>query len=520
MPVGQEAPGRGTGRCYVGPMGETFDYVIVGAGSAGCILAARLTEDPGTTVLLLEAGPDWRSKEAGPEVRSLNPGLVLDNPALADLQYPTLVATRTPGQERSVLWRGRGVGGSSTVNGVLAIRALPGDHDGWGLPGWGWDDVLPLYRRLETDHDFGAEAYHGADGPLPIFRMPRDEWGPVDRAIAAAAEPGYGWCDDHNAPTGSGVSPYAINGDPATRTRVTLNDAYLEPARDRLNLTVWGDVLVDRVVVAGGRAVGVRAQVEGEWRTIEAGEVLLCAGAVHSPAVLLRSGIGPGLGVASLPVGLHLQDHPLCAVGVPLREEARSASTARHTNVCVRYSSGLAGADDNDMMIVGMNLTPMGPFGLIGAWVNQCWSRGTLRLASPDPSEHPVIDEHMLTDERDLVRMRDAVRRLAELVASPAVTALTDAPVFDFSGQPFELPSTDAALDAWILALARDAQHICGTARMGTGDDSVVDANCRVHGVDGLRVIDASVFPTVPRANTHLMVLAVAERMADVLRGR
>jgi len=171
-------------------------------------------------------------------------------------------------------------------------------------------------------------------------------------------------------------------------------------------------------------------------------------------------------------------------------------------------------------MIVGMNLTPMGPFGLVGAWVNQCWSRGRLHLASADPEAHPVIDEHMLTDERDLVRMRDAVHRLAELVASPAVTGLTDAPVFDLSGRPFALPDTRAGLDAWIHALARDAQHICGTARMGTGADSVVDAECRVHGIAGLRVIDASVFPTVPRANTHLMVLAVAERMADVLRGR
>jgi choline dehydrogenase-like flavoprotein len=297
--------------------------------------------------------------------------------------------------------------------------------------------------------------------------------------------------------------------------RVTTNDAYLEPARDRPNLRIIGDALVDKVIVESDRAIGVRVKLDGEWTTIEGGEIVLSAGAVHSPAILLRSGIGPGLTV-DLPVGEHLQDHPVVFAVLPLRDEAQPATPFdRHTNVCVRYSSSLAGAGRNDMMIVGMNRTPIAPVGLIGVWINQCYSEGTLRLASPDPAVDPTIDEDMISDERDRVRIVDGVRRIIELASAEGVRAITTAAPFDRFGEA--LPSVDASDDevaTWAVRAAGDAQHICGTARMGVGDDAVVDADCRVKGVDGLRVIDASVFPSVPRANTHLMVLAVAEVMA------
>jgi choline dehydrogenase/5-(hydroxymethyl)furfural/furfural oxidase len=196
------------------------------------------------------------------------------------------------------------------VNGILAIRALPEDHDDWRLDGWRWADMLPYYRRLEHEHDYPDDPWHGVDGPVPIFRLPPERWGAVDAALAAAAgDAGYGSCPDHNAPTGCGVSPYAINGDPVREVRVTTNDAYLAPARDRLNLTIRGDSLVDRVLVEGGAAVGVRARIKGDWTDVHGGEVILCAGAVHSPAILMRSGIGPEGDIADLPVGRHLQDH-------------------------------------------------------------------------------------------------------------------------------------------------------------------------------------------------------------------
>jgi choline dehydrogenase-like flavoprotein len=453
------------------------------------------------------------------ELRSLNPGLVIGAEKFDDWQYPELTARRTDAQEPMLFWRGRGLGGSSTINGIIAIRALPDDHDRWG-PGWTYLELLPYLCRLEDDVDFGAAPYHGSGGPVPVWRMPQEAWGPIDVALRdAALAAGHPWCPDHNAPTGTGVSPYAINA--RSGARVSTNDAYLEPARHRPNLRIVGDALVDRVRFGGGRAVGVRARVDGRWTDVGGGEVLLCAGAVGSPAILQRSGIGPAavLRAASidqrveLPVGEHLQDHPIAYRFVQVHPERRPAVTDRHTNCCVRYSSGLAGTGENDMMLVAMNHTTRHPgVGLLAAWVNQCFSEGRLWVTSAAPEVLPSIDERMLSDERDLVRLRDGMRRVDALVAHDAFAAIGEPlPLNDGDGG---LGDDDGELDRWLVRHSSDAQHVCATARMG----DVVDADCRVLGTDALRVVDASVFPAVPRANTHLTVLAVAECMGDRLR--
>jgi choline dehydrogenase len=366
-----------------------------------------------------------------------------------------------------------------------------------------------------------------------VYRAPKEKWGAADRALAESALAlGYPWCDDHNAPTGSGVSPYAINS--RDGQRVTTNDGYLEPARGRPNLTIRGDALVDRVEFEGTRATGVSARIDGLWQSIRADEVILSAGAVHSPAILQRSGIGraehlKSLGVApriDLPVGEGLQDHPVVQLLLMLREESRVPTPDfRHTNVCVRYSSGLVDSEENDMMFVGMNMVLGNPsMALYGCWVNLCYSRGSLRITNADPDVDPQVEERMLSDERDLLRLRDGARRLFEVARQPATAAIaTDAVTLSLDAdyrRGVDGFATDADLDAWLLGAAGDAQHIVGTCHMGPPDDpdAVVDTECRVLGTEGLRVIDASIMPEVPRANTHLTCVMIGEHMADVLR--
>jgi choline dehydrogenase-like flavoprotein len=335
---------------------------------------------------------------------------------------------------------------------------------------------------------------------------------PFDDALRAAwAELGYPTADDYHALDATGVSRVALTL--RDGRRVSTNDAYLEPARTRANVHVRGDVLVDRVLLDGRRAVGV---LTADGESIDARDVIVSAGAIHSPAILLRSGVGVDDG---LPVGANLKDHAATpGFEVALRPEGRMASSdAPVLTSMLRYTSGLADAGPNDMQMVAFGATGPTDDGLVGGRligaVMRVFSSGEVRLASSDPTVDPVVEFRMLSDERDLVRLRDGVYRMIDVMEQPAVERIATSVVA--LETPLDELRTDDAIDAWLIDNLADYVHAVGTCRMGrTGDDdAVVDLDCRVRGYEGLRVCDASVLPDLPKANTHLTVVAVADNL-------
>ncbi|MBM3925118.1 MAG: mycofactocin system GMC family oxidoreductase MftG [SAR202 cluster bacterium] len=500
-----------------------YDVVIVGAGASGAALAARLSEDVGVRVLVLEEGPDYPTLEATPRDVKHFYG------KLSTLQGEyvwrcSAYVNEEQGLSDAVM-RGRCVGGSSAINGAVLFRGLPGDFDGWtslGNSEWSFEKVLPYFKRMECDEDFGGE-FHGRDGPMPVRRAGFEEMLPVASAFyQACLAKGFAERADLNSPEAvEGVGPHCVadrNG-----LRVNTSMAYLWPARQRKNLTIIGNRKAQRVVLKGSRAVGVEVVSGREVSVVEAGEVILSAGAIGSPFILMHSGIGPkevleskGIRVRhDLPgVGRHLMNHVSAPVafknGPGLRRDVLISQ------VILRWtSSGSAVKGDMSLAVDARYDIDGAPHTRLGVGLQSPKSEGYIELVSSDPEAAPVLHYRALSEGEDMRRMREGVRMAVDMRRRAEFQGL-------FAGLtapgPRDLES-EGALEEWIRLNVKASQHYCGTCRMGTGDEAVVDQWCRVRGMEGLRVVDASIMPGITRPAIYGTCVMIGERAADLVKG-
>ena len=500
-----------------------FDLIVVGAGAGGAVVAARASEDPRIRVLLVESGPDYPNTEALPEdLRNVNHGSFFDHDW--GLRYQPSASSRTP-----TFARGRVTGGSSAVNTAIALRGWPADYDEWaamGLPSWSWEKVLPYFIRLEHDLDWGDRPWHGTDGPLPIRRHPREELVPYQAAfLDACAELGYPATEDHNAPDSTGYGPHPMNKRGTLRISTAI--AYLGPARGRPNLTILADTDVVRVTCKDGAATGVEVQAaDGRRQVIGARQVVLACGSIHTPPVLVRSGIGPKavlerLGIAETRVlegvGQNLMDHP--AIGPTLVPKDGVADWDQPVIQTTLYYTSTGSDDFNDMQLEPLSFMHIRSEKLLmglAACVFKSYSTGRLEVESAEVGARPRIYMDYFSDERDLAKVRDGLHRAMELVSTRAV-----ANVIERVSRPTDGELADAAgLDAWIRRNSGTGAHPACTARMGPDDDpmSVCDERGFVRGVRGLRIADASLMPVVPRVNTNVPTIMIGERMGEWAR--
>ena len=558
-----------------------FDTIIVGGGSAGSVLANRLSARSASRILVCEAGQDTPPGNVPAAIQDSYPGTAYFDPRFhwTALKVHTQIVSHNNPEDRPPLRKyeqARVLGGGSSINGQLANRGAPTDYDEWearGAEGWNWESCLPFFRKVERDLDFDGP-FHGQDGRIPVRRIPVKDWNRHALAVGEAfTAAGYPFLPDQNGEFRDGWFPLTISNQ--AEQRVSAAVGYLDAeVRARPNLTISTETSVKSLIFEGNRCTGVVAEVKGQEQVFRGREVILSCGAIHSPAHLLRAGIGPAGALRDLDipvlvnlpgVGQRLMDHPSISLSSFVKRAARvNTLTRRHMMLGLRYSSALPGVPAGDMFVAVATKSAWHAVGeqiaSLLLFVNKTYSEsGQIRLASRDWREEPVVEFNLLSDRRDLDRLMEGFRHMAAIQLSPALAAVTTDPfpasysdrvralgvvnaknrlltraiaaVLDgpaalrswlidryvVEGFTFaEVMQDDDALEAFIRKATIGVWHASCSCRMGREDDpmAVVDNAGRVRGVEGLRVVDASIFPVVPCANTNFPTYMVAERIA------